>query len=155
MNVLDKGQKAPGFSLPRDGGGTLSLTDFDGRPVVIFFYPKDNTTGCTKEATEFSANLEAFTAKGVAVIGISPDSAKSHDKFVAKHGLTVALGADESHEVLEAYGVWKEKSMYGRTYMGVERTTILLDRNHAIAEIWHKVKVPGHVQAVLDALDTL
>ena len=155
MNVVTKDQNAPQFTLPRDGGETLSLSQFKGQPVVLFFYPKDNTTGCTREATEFNAVLDAFQTLGVAVIGLSPDSPKSHDKFVAKYDLKMPLASDETHETLEAYGVWKEKSMYGRTYMGVERTTVLLDKDHKVAEVWTKVKVPGHVDAVLQAARNL
>ena len=151
MAELISGVEAPDFTLPRDGGGTLSLSGFRGRPVVLFFYPKDDTEGCTTEARDFTAAKAQFDALGVALIGLSPDPVKKHDKFVKKHDLGVPLASDEGLQTLEAYGVWKEKSMYGRTYMGVERTTMLIDANGRIAEIWPKVKVKGHVEAVLEA----
>lgn len=149
------GSLAPDFTLPRDGGETVSLSHFSGRPVVLFFYPKDNTPGCTTEAIGFSALMDQFTALNVAVIGISADSVKSHDKFVKKHELSVILGSDEEKSTLEAYGVWKEKSMYGKSYMGVERTTFLIDGNGKIAQVWEKVKVEGHAEAVLAAARAL
>lgn len=155
MTELTVGSQAPDFSLPRDGGGTLSLSGFTGKPVVLFFYPKDDTSGCTAEAVAFSALADAFAAAGVVVIGMSPDPVKSHDKFVAKHTLSVPLAADEDKSTLEAYGVWKEKSMYGRKYMGVERTTVLIDAEGKIARIWDKVKVPGHADEVLEAVKAL
>ena len=151
MAELVRGAEAPDFALPRDGGGTISLSEFRGRPVVLFFYPKDDTEGCTMEAKDFTAAKTDFDAAGVALIGLSPDPVKKHDRFVRKHDLAVPLASDENHATLEAYGVWKEKSMYGRTYMGVERTTVLVDAEGKIAEIWAKVKVKGHVEAVLDA----
>lgn len=151
MAELIRGAEAPDFALPRDGGGTISLSEFRGRPVVLFFYPKDDTEGCTMEAKDFTAAKADFDAAGVALIGLSPDPVKKHDRFVQKHDLAVPLASDENHATLEAYGVWKEKSMYGRTYMGVERTTVLIDADGKIAEIWPKVKVKGHVEAVLDA----
>ena len=150
MAELVRGAEAPDFALPRDGGGTISLSEFRGRPVVLFFYPKDDTEGCTMEAKDFTAAKTDFDAAGVALIGLSPDPVKKHDRFVRKHDLAVPLASDENHATLEAYGVWKEKSMYGRTYMGVERTTVLVDAEGKIAEIWAKVKVKGHVEAVLD-----
>ena len=151
MAVLAPGDKAPDFTLPRDGGGSVSLSEFHGRPVVLFFYPKDDTEGCTTEAGVFTAAKADFDAAGVALLGLSPDPVKKHDRFVKKHDLGVPLASDEGLATLEAYGVWKEKSMYGRTYMGVERTTVLVDAEGKIAEIWPKVKVKGHVEAVLDA----
>ena len=151
MAVLAPGDKAPDFTLPRDGGGSVSLSEFHGRPVVLFFYPKDDTEGCTTEARDFTAAKADFDAAGVALLGLSPDPVKKHDRFVKKHDLGVPLASDEGLATLEAYGVWKEKSMYGRTYMGVERTTVLVDAEGKIAEIWPKVKVKGHVEAVLDA----
>lgn len=151
MAELVPGVEAPDFTLPRDGGGSISLSQFRGQPVVLFFYPKDDTQGCTTEAKDFTAARPDFEAAGVAVIGLSPDSVKKHDKFVQKHELGVPLASDEGLRTLEAYGVWKEKSMYGRTYMGVERTTVLIDATGRIAEIWPKVKVKDHVQAVLEA----
>ena len=151
MAVLAPGDKAPDFTLPRDGGGSVSLSEFHGRPVVLFFYPKDDTEGCTTEARDFTAAKADFDAAGVALLGLSPDPVTKHDRFVKKHDLGVPLASDEGLATLEAYGVWKEKSMYGRTYMGVERTTVLVDAEGKIAEIWPKVKVKGHVEAVLDA----
>lgn len=151
MAELAPGTDAPDFTLPRDGGGTISLSALRGRPVVLFFYPKDDTEGCTTEAKDFTAAKADFEAAGVALVGLSPDPVKKHDKFVAKHALGIPLASDESLQTLEAYGVWKKKSMYGRTYMGVERTTVLVDANGKIAEIWPKVKVKGHVEAVLEA----
>ena len=155
MADLTIGTKAPAFSLPRDGGGTVSLSDFAGKPVVLFFYPKDDTTGCTAESIAFTALADDFAKAGAVVIGLSPDSVKSHDKFVKKHSLAVVLGADEEKTVLEAYGVWKEKSMYGKTYMGVERTTVLVAGDGTVAQVWNKVKVPGHAEAVLAAVKSL
>lgn len=155
MTDLTAGEKAPDFSLPRNGGGTVSLSDFAGKPVVLYFYPKDDTSGCTTEAIDFSGLSAEFEKLGATVIGVSPDSVKSHDKFAAKHSLSVVLAADEEHTALEAYGVWKEKSMYGKTYMGVERSTFLIDGSGKVAEVWHKVKVPGHAEAVLKAAQAL
>ena len=155
MAELVPGAQAPDFTLPRDGGGTISLSDFRGKPVVLFFYPKDDTEACTTEAKDFTAAKADFDAAGVALVGLSPDPVKKHDRFVKKHELGVPLASDEGLGTLEAYGVWKEKSMYGRTYMGVERTTILIDAAGRIAEIWSKVKVKGHVETVLAAARTL
>lgn len=152
MAELSIGDAAPDFTLPRDGGATVTLSSLKGKQVVLYFYPKDDTSGCTTEATSFTALLPEFEKAGAVVIGISPDSVKSHDKFVAKHGLSVVLGSDEEKTTLEAYGVWKEKSMYGKTYMGVERSTFLIDADGRIAAIWPKVKVAGHVEAVLKAV---
>ena len=153
--MLNDGDKAPDFTLPRDGGETVKLSQFKGKPVVLFFYPKDDTSGCTKEAVEFSAKLEAFHRAGAEVVGISPDSVKSHDKFRDKHSLTVTLLSDEDKQVLEAYGVWAEKSMYGKKYMGVERSTFIVGKKGKIARSWRKVKVPGHVDEVLAAVQEL
>ena len=155
MTELAAGSKAPDFSLPRDGGGTVSLSVFSGKPVVLFFYPKDDTPSCTSEAIAFSTLNPAFSALGAAVIGLSPDSVKKHDKFAAKHGLSVILAADEDKSTIEAYGVWKEKSLYGRKYMGVERTTFLVDGDGVIVNVWEKVKVPGHAEDVLKAVEAL
>jgi peroxiredoxin Q/BCP len=155
MTDLTAGAMAPDFSLPRNGGGTVSLSDYAGKPVVLYFYPKDDTSGCTTEAIDFSGLTAEFAKLGATVIGVSPDSVKSHDKFAAKHSLSVVLAADEEHEALEAYGVWKEKSMYGKTYMGVERSTFLIDKSGKVAEVWRKVKVPGHAEAVLKAAQAL
>lgn len=150
--MINEGDVAPEFELPTDGGGTLRLADLRGRPVVLFFYPKDDTSGCTKEAIAFSGLLDEFSSHGARIIGISPDSAASHDKFKAKHGLSVALAADTDQSVALAYGVWVEKSMYGRKYMGVERSTFLVGADGKLAQVWRKVKVPGHAETVLDAV---
>ncbi|HBF32732.1 thioredoxin-dependent thiol peroxidase [Rhizobium sp.] len=155
MAVLSIGDIAPDFSLPRDGGGTVTLSAFKGQPVVVYFYPKDDTSGCTTEATSFTSLAEDFEKAGAVVIGISPDSVKSHDKFIAKHSLSIILGSDEEKATLEAYHVWKEKSMYGKTYMGVERTTYLIDAHGKLAAVWPKVKVAGHAEAVLKAVQEL
>lgn len=152
---LDTGDQAPDFTLPGAGDETIGLEALKGRKVVLYFYPKDDTSGCTLEAQGFNAAGEAFAAADAIVIGVSPDSVKSHDKFRAKYGLTFPLASDESKAMLDAYGVWVEKSMYGRKYMGVERTTVLIDRDGRIARIWPKVKVPGHAEEVLAAAQAL
>lgn len=149
--TLKVGDKAPAFSLPRDGGLMIALGDFTGKKLVLYFYPKDDTSGCTKEAMEFNALRAQFEAAGTKILGVSPDSPTSHDKFKKKYDLDFALAADEEKQMLEAYGVWVEKSMYGRKYMGVERTTILIDGAGKILRIWPKVKVPGHADEVLAA----
>ena len=146
---------APEFTLPRDGGSSVSLAQLAGAPVVLFFYPKDDTSGCTKESIAFSELYPQFQALGVQVFGISKDSVAKHDKFRAKHGLTVPLLSDEGTTTCEDYGVWKEKSMYGKTYMGIERTTVLIGADGKIAHIWPKVKVAGHAEAVLEAVKAL
>jgi len=151
-NVIDT---APDFTLPRDGGGTVSLAELAGAPVVLFFYPKDDTSGCTKESIAFSDLYAEFQALGAHVFGISKDSVAKHDKFRAKHGLSVPLLSDEGTTTCEDYGVWKEKSMYGKTYMGIERTTVLIGADGKIAQIWPKVKVAGHAEAVLAAVKAL
>ena len=153
--ALEEGQAAPDFTLPGAGGETIALAALKGRKVVLYFYPKDDTSGCTLEAQGFNALGDAFESAGTTVIGVSPDSVKSHDKFRTKHGLSLALASDEAKTMLEAYGVWAEKSMYGRKYMGVERTTMLIDGEGKIARIWPKVKVPGHVDEVLEAARAL
>ncbi|MBB2751204.1 UNVERIFIED_ORG: peroxiredoxin Q/BCP [Rhizobium aethiopicum] len=155
MAVPGIGATAPDFNLPRDGGGRVSLAEFQGRPLVLFFYPKDDTTGCTAESLAFTALASEFEAAGAAVIGMSPDSAACHDKFIRKHRLSVALASDEEKTTLQAYGVWKEKSMYGRNFMGVERTTFLIRQDGTIATIWQKVKVQGHAETVLEAVRNL
>lgn len=152
MTALTEGMKAPDFNLLRDGGGSVALSDYAGQRLVLFFYPKDDTSGCTAEAIAFSGLQSEFNKADTALLGMSPDSAAKHDKFIAKHALTVALAADEEKTTLEAYGVWVEKSMYGRKYMGVERSTFLVDANGNIEKIWRKVKVPGHADAVLQAV---
>lgn len=151
MEKLRIGDLAPDFNLPRDGGAEQSLSQLRGKPVVLYFYPKDDTSGCTLEAHDFTALKPEFDKIGVEIIGMSPDKAAKHDKFKQKHELNITLVSDEEKTTLMAYGVWVEKSMYGRKYMGVERTTFLIDKTGKIAEIWHKVKVPGHAQAVLQA----
>ncbi|RLK10953.1 peroxiredoxin [Ruegeria conchae] len=146
---------APDFTLPRDGGGEVSLSEQRDRAVVLFFYPRDDTPGCTKESIGFSEQLQAFADAGANVFGISRDTVAKHDKFVAKHGLTTPLLSDEGQTVCEDYGVWVEKNMYGRKSMGIERSTFLIDAEGKIARIWRKVKVPGHVDEVLEAARAL
>lgn len=145
------GSIAPEFTLPTDGGGSLSLSELRGRPVVLYFYPRDDTPGCTVEACAFRDNLPHFSGINAAVLGVSTDSAASHDRFKAKYQLPFPLLADEEHKVAEAYGVWVEKNRYGRTYMGTERTTFLIDADGKIARVWNKVKVEGHAEEVLTA----
>jgi peroxiredoxin Q/BCP len=153
--AVDAGQKAPGFELPTDGGGRVRLEDFRGRPVVLYFYPKDDTSGCTKEAQGFAAAYQDFSAAGAEVIGVSKDDVASHDKFKAKYGLSFPLGSDEDGKVVEAYGVWVEKSMYGRRYMGIDRSTFLIGGDGRVHKAWRQVKVPGHVEEVLAATRAL
>jgi peroxiredoxin Q/BCP len=155
VKELAEGDMAPNFELPTDGGGRMHLQEFKDKPVVIYFYPKDDTSGCTAEAIDFNALRAKFAAAGATIIGISPDNATSHDKFKHKHDLKIALAADPERSAIEAYGVWKEKSMYGRKYFGVERSTFLVDRDGRIAKIWRKVKVPGHADEVLAATKAL
>ncbi|WP_374299209.1 thioredoxin-dependent thiol peroxidase [Ferrovibrio sp.] len=152
---LQVGDRAPAFSMPTDGGGKVSLADLKGKAVVLYFYPKDDTSGCTMEAIDFTAAKAKFDKLNAVVIGCSRDTAKSHDKFKDKHKLKVILAADESGQVTDSYGVWVEKSLYGRTYMGIERATFLIDRTGKIAAIWRKVKVAGHVDSVLQAVQAL
>ena len=152
---LKPGDKAPLFRLPADGGGEAALSKLKGRTVVLYFYPKDDTSGCTAEAIDFSAHAKAFGDAGATIIGVSKDSAASHDKFKAKHKLKVSLAADEETKVAQDYGVWVEKSMYGRRYMGMERATFLIDGKGVIRNIWRKVKVSGHAEEVLDAVRKL
>jgi thioredoxin-dependent peroxiredoxin len=153
--TLQIGDAAPAFELPATGGAPISLAGLKGRKAVIYFYPKDDTSGCTLEAQDFQALKGEFAEAGTEVIGVSADSVASHDKFARKYGLDFTLASDESLTMLEAYGVWVEKSMYGRKYMGVERTTVLVDRDGRIARIWPKVKVPGHAAEVLAAAKAL
>lgn len=155
MSNLEIGQAAPDFTLPRDGGGTVSLTDFRGRNVVLYFYPKDDTPGCTKEAIGFTERMADFKAANTTVIGVSKDTVAKHEKFRDKHKLGIILASDEDGAVCEAYGVWVEKSLYGRQYMGIERSTFLIDGEGRLAQIWRKVKVAGHSDAVLDAARAL
>lgn len=151
-DTLAPGARAPSFDLPASGGGRATLAAYKGRSVVVYFYPKDDTTGCTREALDFSSKAGEFEALGADVLGISRDSVESHAKFIAKHGLSVRLASDAEGKACEAYGVWVEKSMYGRTYMGIERATFLIDPKGVITAVWRKVKVPGHVDAVLEVI---
>ena len=148
---LVAGAKAPAFTLFRDGGGKVSLNDFKGSKLVLYFYPKAGTPGCTKEAIEFSRLRAEFAKSGTAILGISADPVSTQDKFKSKHRLTIALGSDETRHVLQAYGAWGEKSMYGRKFMGVLRKTFLIGEDGRIVRIWPKVRVPGHAQDVLSA----
>lgn len=150
MTHINIGDEAPDFDLPGDNGHHITLSAYRGSPVVLFFYPKDDTSGCTAEAIDFTGLKSQFDEIGTVLIGMSPDSAKKHDKFKSKHELDVALASDEEKSTLETYGVWVEKSMYGRKYMGVERTTLLIDKAGKVARIWNKVKVPGHAAEVLE-----
>jgi peroxiredoxin Q/BCP len=152
---LAPGAKAPAFTLPRDGGGSVSLVDFAGRAVVLYFYPRADTPGCTKEAIDFSRLKGAFAKAGAEVLGVSADPVPAQDKFKAKHKLAIALASDEKHRMLEAYGVWQEKSMYGRKFMGIARMTFLIDADQRIARIWPKVSVAGHAEEVLAAVEAL
>jgi len=149
------GDIAPGFTAPRDDGDPISLSDFSGKKVVLYFYPKDDTPGCTKEGIEFSGLIKDFDAAGAIVIGVSRDTVKKHAKFRDKHDLKVMLISDEDGEITENYGVWVEKSMYGKKFMGIERTTFLINDSGVIAQAWHKVKVPNHAAEVLKAIKEL
>jgi peroxiredoxin Q/BCP len=149
--TLAEGDMAPDFRLARDGGSTVALTDFKGKKLVLYFYPKADTSGCTIEAKDFTRLHKDFVKAGVAVIGVSADPVKKQDAFKAKHGLATPLASDESHEMLTAYGVWGEKSMYGRKYMGIFRTTVLIGPDGRIVRIWPKVKIAGHAEEVLAA----
>jgi len=153
--MIEDGKKAPDFNLPDETGNKVRLSKLKGRPVVVYFYPKDDTSGCTQEAKDFNCLADAFAAEGAELIGISPDSAASHQKFKSKHDLSIRLLADEQKEAATAYGVWVEKSMYGRKYMGVERSTFLIDKAGKLVRSWRKVKVPGHAEEVLEAVRTL
>ena len=148
---LKEGLKAPAFNLPTDGGSKIRLADLKGRNVVIYFYPKDMTPGCTTESIDFSSLMADFKKANTAVIGVSKDSVERHDRFKEKHALTVTLASDEKGEMLEKYGVWQEKKLYGKTFMGIVRSTFLIDSAGKIAKIWPKVKVKGHAVEVLDA----
>ena len=152
---LSKGGPAPDFTLPANNGGTVTLREYRGTPTVLYFYPKDDTSGCTRQALGFSEALADFTALGAHVVGISKDTIARHDKFIKKHGLKVTLASDLDGSVLNAYGVWVEKNMYGRKYFGIERATYLIDAGGNIAHIWRKVRVDGHVEAVLAAVREL
>ena len=155
MAVPGIGEKAPAFTLPRDGGDSLSLSDFKGRKLVLYFYPKADTPGCTKEAIAFNGLRRAFAKADTEIVGVSADPVKAQDKFRDKYSLKLALASDESKKMLTAYGVWGEKSMYGRKFMGVRRTTILIGRDGRVAQVWENVKVPGHAEAVLAAAEAL
>ncbi len=150
--MLKVGKKAPDFSLPTGDGKVLSLKDFRGRKVVLYFYPKDDTPGCTREACSFEENLDAVRKKGAVVIGVSADSPDSHQKFAKKYGLRFPLVSDEKKDIVEAYGVWKQKSFMGRKYMGIERTTFVIDKEGKIQNMFEKVRVDGHTDQVLAAL---
>jgi peroxiredoxin Q/BCP len=150
-----EGNPAPRFRLPRDGGGEVSLADFAGRKLVLYFYPKADTSGCTREAQAFSALKAEFAAAGADILGVSADPVKKLDAFKAKYRLVIPLASDETHHVLEAYGVWGKKSMYGRTYMGITRATFLIGSDGRVARIWPKVKIEGHAEEVLAAAKAL
>jgi peroxiredoxin Q/BCP len=150
-----EGAKAPGFKLPRDGGETVSLADYAGKKLVLFFYPRADTPGCTREAIDFTRLKSAFADDGTEVLGISADTVKAQESFRNKHELSIPLISDEQHEMLEAYGAWGEKSMYGRTFLGIIRTTVLIGANGRIARIWRNVRVDGHADEVLAAAQAL
>ena len=154
-SALAEGRKAPAFRLPRDGGQVVTSADYSGKKLVLFFYPRADTPGCTREAIDFTRLKGDFTAAGTAVLGISADPLKAQEKFRDKHSLGIPLISDEQHEMLEAYGAWGEKSMYGRTFLGILRTTVLVDRNGSIARLWRNVKVDGHADEVLAAAQAL
>ncbi|MDF0598162.1 thioredoxin-dependent thiol peroxidase [Psychromarinibacter halotolerans] len=149
--MIEKGQTAPDFTLPRDGGGTVTLSELQGAPIVLYFYPKDDTSGCTREAQDFTEAANAFKAAGCTVLGVSKDTVAKHDKFREKHDLGITLLSDAEGNVCETYGTWVEKSMYGRKFMGIERTTFLIDAKGTVQHVWNKVKVAGHVSEVLAA----
>jgi peroxiredoxin Q/BCP len=152
---LNSGDKAPAFTMKTDGNGSVSLANLKGQNVVLYFYPKDDTSGCTAEACGFRDNLPKFGKVEATVIGVSRDSAESHDKFKKKYKLPFMLASDEDGSVCNAYGTWVEKSMYGRKYMGIERATFLIDGEGVVRQVWRKVKVPGHVEEVLAAVQAL
>lgn len=151
MSESDIGTNAPDFSLPRDGGGTVSLADFSGKKLVLYFYPQDDTSSCTNEAIDFTALVDDFNKAGTAVVGVSPDPVRKHDRFIAKHGLKVILAADEELAAIKAYGLWQEKQMYGRKYMGVVRSTFLIGPDGTILRSWRNIRVAGHAAQVLEA----
>ena len=151
-DMIQAGDQAPALNLPTDGAGNVNLAALSGKTVVLYFYPKDDTPGCTNEAKAFSESADAFAALGAVVVGVSRDTVASHTKFKAKYGLNLILASDEDGAVVEAYGCWVQKSMYGRTYMGIERSTVLIGPDGKILNIWRKVKVPGHAQQVLEAI---
>jgi thioredoxin-dependent peroxiredoxin len=153
--ALAAGAKAPAFTLPRDGGDTVSLADFAGRILVLYFYPRADTSGCTKEAIDFTRHKAAFSRAGADILGVSADPVPAQDAFKAKHKLSIALASDEKHKMLEAYGVWQEKSMYGRKFLGVVRSTFLIGPDARIAKVWPRVSVDGHAEAVLAAVKAI
>ena len=153
--MVDVGEKAPEFSMATDGGGTVSLMGLKGRKVVLYFYPKDDTPGCTKEACAFRDAMPDFSGIDAEIIGVSKDPVAKHDKFKAKYDLPFTLASDEESDVCEKFGVWVEKNMYGRKYMGIERATFLIDGEGVVRNVWRKVKVPGHAEAVLEAVKAL
>jgi len=153
--MIEIGQTAPDFTLPQDGGAEVALSTLRGGPVVLYFYPRDDTTGCTLEALDFTAKADDFAAAGARVLGVSKDSVAAHGKFRAKHGLGTALLSDADGDVCERYGVWVEKNMYGKKSMGIERSTFLIDADGKVARIWRKVKVDGHAAEVLEAVRAL
>ena len=152
---MQPGDTAPDFTAPRDDGGTLTLSDLRPKAVVLYFYPKDDTSGCTREAIDFTARRAEFEAAGAVIVGVSKDPVAKHDRFIAKHDLGIALVSDEGGDICERYGTWVEKNMYGRKYMGIERTTVLIDSAGKVARVWNKVKVAGHVAEVLGAARAL
>lgn len=152
MAELNIGDLAPNFTLPKDGGGEISLEALRGKTVVLYFYPKDDTSGCTNQAIQFSEKKDEFEDKNAIIIGVSKDSIKSHDKFKAKYDLKIDLLSDEELNVANAYGTWVEKSMYGRKYMGMDRSTFLIDTDGKIKKIWRKVKIPGHIDDVIKSI---
>lgn len=152
---LAAGTKAPAFTLPRDGGGSVSLADFVGRKLVLYFYPRADTTGCTKEAIDFTRHKAAFSRAGAEILGVSADPVAALDAFKIKHKLSIALGSDEKRRMLEAYGVWQEKSMYGRKFFGIVRATFLIGPDQRIVQIWPRVSVAGHAEAVLAAVKAM
>ncbi len=153
--MIETGQAAPDFTLPRDGGQDISLSQFTGGPVVLYFYPRDDTSGCTSQAKDFTLFKPDFDAAGATIIGVSKDTVAKHEKFIAKHELKFALVSDAESDLCERYGVWVEKKMYGKTFMGIVRTTVLIDADGQVARIWPKVKVKGHVAEVLEAVKAL
>lgn len=153
--AIVEGAKAPAFALPTDGGGKIASKDLKGKIVALYFYPKDDTSGCTREAIDFTALVKDFRKIGAEIIGVSKDTVLAHDKFKAKHDLAVTLASDQTGDVLEKYGVWVEKTLYGRKYMGIERATFLIDAKGVVRRVWRKVKVPGHAAEVLAAARAL
>lgn len=153
--AIEAGSMAPDVTLTTPEGGTLTLAQLRGRPLVLYFYPKDDTSGCTREAQDFSAHKAAFDMAGVALLGVSRDAPAKHGRFIAKYALTVPLASDEDGSACAAFGTWVEKRLYGKTYMGIERATFLIDGEGRVARVWRKVKVPGHAEAVLAAAEAL